>query len=198
MTAVELAQWQKYVAEPKYREALLAAVKRQNDTLPSSCPNATFVLMDDANIIQPPHFDATGTPTQGAWMVHFNTGGCAAKLRLNMLAIVQPQKDPRFVALLAGTTRADPFLQRDALLYANSGTMLLKPKDCTEAQVIDTAFVAFEGAPLPNMKPGRDPRPWVESWTVASCGVLITVPIHFEPNSTGTGIRQRPGESKLK
>ena len=198
MTKEEIAQFQAFAAGAPYRNALFAAAKRQNDSLPTSCPEATFRLENNVVFMQAAHFDANGNPTVGAWVLRLDTEGCPHSVRLNLLTMVQPGQGARLLSLLPGSTRAEPALQRDALPFAGNGTVALRPKDCTAIRVIDTEFNGFEGTPLANAKPGRDPRPWKETWTVVACEVRIAVVIRFIPDATGTTISVKANEATLK
>jgi hypothetical protein len=187
-------EFSRYLASPEHRGAVIAAAQRMNGQLPGSCAAVEFRPTGSIIIGQPPRFDAVGRPVEGMWTEPVTATGCGATRRYNVLTIAAPDKPPRQVGLLPGTTHADPLLQRDGISYAFLGTTILV-KDCKQRTITDTRFDDYEGPPAADARPGQQPRPWRETWTVWACGKSIDVPIHFAPDATGTAIHVTPGEA---
>lgn len=188
----------RYIASPEHQKMVLAAAQWINQRLPDGCAAPAFRVAAPVIVLRPARFDATGRPIAGIWHEWVEAAGCGRARRLNVMTIAAPNKAPSVLPTLPGTTRADPLLQRDGLRYALIGAAPLAAKDCKKVAITDTRFDAFEGTPAPDARPGFDPRPWRETWTVWACGKAIDVPIHFAPDATGTGIHVQPSEAALQ
>lgn len=190
-------EFSRYLASDGHRAGVIAAAQRTNTLLPGSCAAAAFRWTGLVSVQRPPRFDAGGQPIDGMWSEPVIATGCGVTRRLNVLTLAAPDKPPRQVGLLPGTTHADPLLQRDGLHYAFLGATLLA-KDCKRIIVTDTRFDDYEAPPAADAQPGRQPRPWRETWTLWACGTAIDMPIHFVPDATGTGIHVAPSEAQLR
>ena len=136
-----------------------------------------------------PNFDAAGRPVSGRWQVISHVQGCGETRAFNLNYIVGPNGLTR-VGTLPGTTIADPWLQHDALTYAQMAMVNLTPAGCDEHLFVDTAF---EG--LKTGRAGPHAAPWTEKWTIRACGVEAVVRMHFTPDATGTQITAKTSET---
>jgi hypothetical protein len=168
------------------RQAVIETAREQNAQLPNACDSATYTETSHT-VLNPPHVDRTGKLIGGEWLQSVIATGCGTRRQLNILT--QPQHDGALsrIALLPGTTIADPLLQRDAIQYVMVQAHRLIPPDCTQARVVETRFVEFEENPLSTVH-GRKVRPWREDWRVEGCGKRVIVPVRFVPDSSGTTI----------
>jgi hypothetical protein len=184
----------RYIASPEHQKMAIAAAQWTSQRLPDGCAAAELRLATPIIVLRPARFDAAGRLLDGIWQEPVQATGCGRTRRLNVMTIAAPDKAPRVISLLPGTTRADPLLQRDGLRYAFIGASVLA-RDCKQLAVIDTRFAAFEGTPAPDARPGFDPRPWREVWTIWACGKVMDMPVHFAPDATGTAIHVVPKEA---
>ena len=153
-------------------------------------PSCATPRLADAQVVvhEAPKFDASGRPVSGRWQVISHVQGCGETRIFNLMYIVGPNGLTR-LGTLPGTTIADPWLQKDGLMYAQMAMAQLTPPGCDEHLFVDTAFEAFET----NL---RGPaRPWSEKWTIRACGVEGAVRMHFSPDATGTQITARTAET---
>ena len=114
---------------------------------------------------------------------HVAVAGCARPWRVNVLVRVVSPGSLATIALLPGSTHADPVLQRDATLYAVAAAAA-DPKGCKPIYIADTAFLAADaGRPAIEGKPA-----WSERWSVMQCKTRTDVEMRFIPDATGTTI----------
>ncbi len=158
---------------------------RQWLVLVEGCPKPELKNMN-VLVSKLPEFSEDGNPTSGVWRVIGRFEGCGVSRIFNIHYAFQSGKMVR-IALLPGTTLAEPRLQKDGLMYAAMGISGLASKGCTDIQYTDTKFIGF-GEESPVAMPGRDKRSWSEEWTVRACGVTGIVPMRFIPDATGTAI----------
>ena len=147
-------------------------------------------LAADIAVHVPPEFDASGRPVVGQWQVMLRVKGCGQTKTFNIFYSVGPEGQLTRLGMLPGTTAADPWLQRDALKYAQMAMLKLTPAGCDELVFVDTAFEALKRAPAR----GRDPA-WTEKWTIRACSVEAVVRMHFTPDATGTQITVKTEET---
>ncbi|HEY2526913.1 MAG TPA: hypothetical protein VGJ20_03030 [Xanthobacteraceae bacterium] len=191
--SLELAR---IVKDSANQQAVTEFAREQNGQLPGACDKATYNETSRALVLSPPQVDGSGKLIAGAWLQSVIATGCGTSRQLNMLTSAQPDGTLRRIALLPGTTIADPQLQRDGIQFAMGGVGQLMPPDCRrEARVVETRFVEFEGPPASTVQPVRAARPWREDWTVEGCGKRVVVPVHFIPDPTGTTIRTSTKEA---
>ncbi len=125
-------------------------------------------------------------PRSGAWIEHVAVAGCSRPWQLNVLLQVLVPGSIATVALLPGSTHADPVLQKDATLYAFLASSI-DPKGCRPIYVADTTFVSVVGGP-----PAVAGKPaWSERWSVMQCQKRTEVEMRFTPDRTGTTISTR-------
>lgn len=186
-----------YLASAEHEQAVLDAARRHNERLPDKCPSMAFSSTGLMAIFAPIRMGADARPVEGAWNEPVTASGCGSTKQFNVLTFVAPGQPIAEVALLPGDTKADPALQRDALVNVYQGAAL-HAKDCQELIVTGTKFEAWEGEPVKNALHGPNARPWRETWTVWACRRVVDVPIHFVPDERGTGFRVVPREVKLK
>lgn len=130
----------------------------------------------------------------GLWRQSFPVSGCGNDTSLNFFFSAGADEKINTVVAIPGETIADLTLQRDGLIYANFGALLVA-KDCKTFEVKNTRFEGF-GIPNPPIAdPGPDQhlRPWWETWTMTGCGRTIDVPLDFVPGEKGTQIIQPGG-----
>jgi hypothetical protein len=146
------------------------------------------------SIARPIIFGEDGIPNAGLWKQSFPVSGCGNDTILNIFFSAGADEKINTIIGLSGTTHTDLMLQRDTLLYANTGAAIIA-KDCKTFEVKNTKF---EGYGLPNPET-PDPgvasrfRPWWETWIMTGCGRTIAVPLDFIPDATGTRIIQPAG-----
>jgi hypothetical protein len=176
----------RFIQSSAHRAAIAEAVRRQSAQLPGRCTDLVLESQFQAIVLAPIHIAADGTtPAAGAWKEQIFVVACGQRKQFNILAAVRPDGALARQALHPGTTIADPLLQRDAVLYANTGALRGAPDACKAFAVVDTAFVAQE-PPAPGDPAGK--APWRELWTVDACGTPVAVPLSFRPDATGTVI----------
>jgi hypothetical protein len=191
--SLELAR---IVKDSANQQALIEFAREQNGQLPGACDSATYSETSRALVLSPPQVDGSGKLIGGAWLQSVIATGCGTLRQLNILTSAQQDGTLRRIALLPGTTIADPQLQRDAVKFAMAGVGQLMPPDCLrEARVVETRFIEFEGLPLSTVQPVRAARSWREDWTVEGCGKRVVVPVHFIPDPSGTTIRTSTKEA---
>lgn len=101
--------------------------------------------------------------------------------------------DLKAIPIFPGTTRADPVLQKDGLMYAMIAASLPEDKECKDMYVTNTEFLQISG---PQLEGTKSP-PWDELWTLSKCDKTAQVTMHFVPDKTGTTIRTSPKETKF-
>ncbi|MGA2635990.1 MAG: hypothetical protein ABSF16_17280 [Terracidiphilus sp.] len=152
-------------------------------------PNCADPKMKQRNVLidQEPKFDAKGDPLSGQWRVVTWIEGCGEERIINLQYWFRTDGKLTTTVLLPGTSHANLILQKDAIFYALQAMVLIAPRDCKEAPVINTKFIGRDSGELPEAK-GAVRQPWTEEWTVRLCGVSGAVPMHFVPDATGTTI----------
>jgi hypothetical protein len=149
------------------------------------CPDAQYSIETTIGILKPLEFNGAGLLTSGAWTQPVREEGCGKSRRLNVLALSKNETQIATQALLPGTTRADPLLQRDALtnLFTVAQIVVHEPNDtCKTQYVSDTEFLGEAGQP----REGAQHPPWREMWTVSSCTKRSAVRVLFTPGAVGT------------
>jgi hypothetical protein len=186
-----------YVNQPAHMKVILDVIRAQAAQLPMCHPTRNLVRQITAP--GPVLFGANGQPSGGRWTERLTYEGCSQPGLFsgvfNVMTFVEKSGQILTLALLPGTTRADPFLQRDALVYvarwfiaASGHNRAPPPAGCKleTSHIIDTAFDGFSGAPAGDIPPGRGPRPWRENWTLLACNVPFMLFLQFTPDATGT------------
>lgn len=176
-------QLAKFMTAPDEEQTVKASALRDWNVVVPNCGNPR---LQSANVVVHvlPKFDIAGKPISGRWQVVTRLEGCGQSKLLNMVYGFGPNGQLVRTAVLPGTTRADPLLQRDALMYAGMGMAKLVPSGCKDFKYVDTAFDAAGAG-----------RAWTEKWTVRACGVDGIVRLYFAPNATGTSISVKPDET---
>jgi hypothetical protein len=191
--SLELAR---IVKDGANQQAVIDFAREQNGQLPGACDSATYSETSRALVLSPPQVDRSGKLIGGTWLQSVIATGCGTLRQLNVLTSAQQDGTLHRIALLPGTTIADPQLQRDAVQYAMASVVQLMPADCRrEARIVETRFVEFEGPPVSTVQPVRVARSWREDWTVEGCGKRVVVPVHFIPDPSGTTIRTSTKEA---
>ena len=112
--------------------------------------------------------------------------GCGATRTLNVLTIARADGAPQRVAMMPGDSHADPVTQKAALQYAQAVAGRSPPPNCKQQAFTEARFRKYDGPPNPEVKDGRDARPWDEDWMVYACGSTYSIAIRFQPNAKGT------------
>jgi hypothetical protein len=177
---------EKLVAMPDWQAAVAATAKAQFAEMPIACPAAQFQPTGHLDVFQPAQFGADGKPFAGAWTEAVNVTGCGPTRVLNVLTITHAEGAPARVALMPGTSRADPMTQKAALQYAQAVAGRAQPPGCRRQAFTEARFMKFDGPPNPEVTDGREARPWDEDWLVVACGTTFSINIRFKPNAGGT------------
>jgi hypothetical protein len=170
---------------------VISTAGRSTVFLQDPCPDAKFAIEKRYVIYKPLSFSADGKVVAGAWKQIVEEQGCGTSRLLNVMLASQNDGKLAAVALLPGTTHADPILQKDAGRYvqiALSTTPGGRETNCAMLYVADTQFLEEEGEALP----GAKGRPWKELWTLQSCTQKMLVPMRFIPDSGRTSISAGP------
>jgi hypothetical protein len=186
-----------YVERPEQRDAIVAAAKALAVRLPDACPTMTYAIPGSIRFAASAEFDEHGDPVKGSWVETVAGSGCGRMIQFNVLTVVGPDRRPRSASMLPGDSRAEPGLEHETIAYALHAVRPVM-SECRAIGVIDTRFDGFEDTAVAHAKDGPDARPWRETWTVAACGTLFEVPIHFIPDETGIGIKTLSSELRVK
>lgn len=192
--AEDNAQFFKVIEEPSEQVLVLNAVKQSSIELQNPCASAQFTNVNKFSIYQPLKFDSTGKVIAGAWKQTVLEHGCGEDRVLNVVVMFDASTNGlKAVPLLPGTTRADPILQNDAVIYASMAAATPDDKACETTYIANTEFLHEIGEPLE----GAKGKPWDELWLLVSCGKKAQVTMHFIPDKTGTTINASPTETKF-
>jgi hypothetical protein len=117
--------------------------------------------------------------------------GCGATRVLKLFVFARAPNDVSAVPLLAGTTHADPILQKDAIQFVVRAAATVAAgvdPGCQNEYIADTEFVEQENVTLAGVKGPS----WRELWTLISCTREMQIPGHFIPDAPGTSIIAGP------
>jgi hypothetical protein len=183
----------KLLSDQQEQAVVLRAAAQSAVVVHNPCASARFKLLDRFIVVRPIRFDASGGVVAGAWAQAVDEEGCGAARQLNVIIVVKEDKSLAGGALLPGTTRADPFLQRDSVIGAFQASVAAsraagEAKDCKTAFIADTKFIDQETA----VEPGGKSPPWREMWTFITCTKRMEVPMRFMPNAKGTAYAAGP------
>ncbi|HEV2673202.1 MAG TPA: hypothetical protein VGV37_01590 [Aliidongia sp.] len=182
-------EFQQFLNRPDNHQAVVQLLRTQwEKAVGVACADIKSIEWQ-ISVFEPVQLDAAGVPVKGGWRDIVTSEGCGSRKILNVASMVTPQGTIKRIGLLPGTTRADYFLERDALILVQQAAAPAQSKDCKQGYVTDTAFVVQEGASTSGTLPGRDPHSWREEWTLKECDVVATISVLFSPNATGTGIQ---------
>lgn len=174
------------VQQPAWQGALVATARNQFNQVPGSCAAASFKPTGELTVYQQPSFGAGQTPVAGMWAEKVAVTGCGPARTLNILTIGKPSGDPERVAMMPGTSHADPVTQRSALQYAQAIAARASPAGCTHQSFIGAEFAGYVGLPNADVRDGRDGRAWQEDWLLYACGTVYGIKMQFTPNGDGT------------
>ena len=181
------------MADPTHQQHVISAAARSTVMLQNVCPTAQYSIEKKFVPYQPVELDGSGVLIAGAWKQIVDLQGCGASRQLNVLVLAQGSKGVAVMPLLPGNTHADPVLQKDGVRFAVQATATVPgghDPACKIGYVENTEYVAADDSTLPNAKgPG-----WSERWTLSNCTQQMVVPMHFIPDSTGTGIVAGPSD----
>jgi len=179
-------QMQAFVSSDVYKGLLTRALAG----LPQAVRCPTLVSgAAKVTVLRPISFAGDGSPNAGSWKQRISAKGCGDDTVLNFYFTAGADEKINTVVGIPVETLADLTLQRDALLFANTGAMSVA-KACKSFDVTNTRFEGFGLSKLPVLDPGSGNhfRPWRETWTMVGCGHTIDVPIGFLPDEKGTQI----------
>jgi hypothetical protein len=167
-----------------YQQAVARAYQDYESGLSTHCGSIELAkATGHATVIVAPQVDAGGQIVNGIWTEQTQGVACGEKRRYTALVVFKDGA-PVVYPLWRGDSYASPVLQHDAMLQV-AGAMGLVGASCSP-EVLDTE--------LPNGPPNGKGIPWDEKWIVRSCNKRYLVPMHFVPDSTGTGINVRGDE----
>ena len=83
--------------------------------------------------------------------------------------------------MMPGTSHADPLTQRSALQYAQAIASRASPPNCRQQSFVGAEFSGYTGLPSPDVRDGRDGRPWQEDWLLYACGAVYGIKLQFTP-----------------
>jgi hypothetical protein len=188
------ADFLKLVQDSSEQVLVLNAAKQSQVVLENPCDTANCTIENKFVIYDPLQFDSSSKITAGAWKQSVSETGCGQTRLLNVVLLIDPHTHGlKAFPLFPGSTRADPALQKDALLYAIIAATLPENNNCKNMYVVDTEFLHMAGEPLE----GSKGPPWDELWTLSLCGKKAEVTMHFIPDKTGTTIHTSPKETKF-
>jgi len=183
----------KLLNDPGVQQMVLRSAGQSEVLVHSPCSSAQLKRANKITIFKAMEFDSSGLAVAGAWIEAVNEQGCGATRVLNVLAWIRDKKSLTSGALLPGTTRTEPVLQRDGAVSAFQAAYLAalaagEAKDCKTSFVADTEFIDQERVTAA----GAKNSPWREMWTVITCTKRMQVPMRFTPDATGTAIYAGP------
>jgi len=183
--AEDNAAYTNFLNDSNLRQSIINAASRSTVILQNPCAEAQYRVATMPVVLKPMAFDASGGPIAGFLKYPVKEDGCGVTRILNVFVIVQGARQVAVIPYLPGSTRADPMLQKDAVLYAANWatTAVGKNEDCKVKYFSDTEFLEEE-RPLP----GAKAAPWRERWTQIQCNKKVTIPLRFIPDATGTQI----------
>jgi hypothetical protein len=171
------------------RDAISESIRNYSKALPSRCKELEIGTKVNVLVFTPLQFSPDGRRLiAGAWKEQVTVRACGIERLYNVLTNLRSDGGLQRTNLLLGTTRSDPVLQRDAVVYAMGSATLKAPAGCKSFDVLDTAFLGHDAASQASGAKGRDMRPWRENWTTQACDVETVVLMTFTPDATGTTI----------
>jgi hypothetical protein len=180
-----------FIASDFHKGLILRAIDGVPPAVFEKCPS---LVSNSSRItpLKPVTFGASGLPNSGLWKESFPVSGCGDDTILNFYFTAGKDEKINTIIGIPRTTRGDPVLQRDAVLYANMGAQLVA-RDCKKFDVKSARFEAYglPDPPSPDPGPSVRFRPWWETWTVVGCGHVIDVPLDFTPDDKGVRIVMR-------
>jgi hypothetical protein len=187
-------QMQAFIGSDIYKGLLTRALVGLPQAVYPRCPTLVSGAAK-VTVLKPISFAGDGSPNAGFWKQTIPVKGCGNDTVLNFYFSAGADEKINTVIGIPGATLADLTLQRDAVLFANTGAMSVE-KGCKSFDVTNTRFEGFglSKPPIPDPGSGSHFRPWWETWTMVGCGHTIDVPIDFKPDEKGTQILQ-PGGS---
>jgi hypothetical protein len=191
--AIDGNQMQAFISSDFYKELLTRALAGLPQAVFPRCPTLVSGAAK-VTVLKPISFAGDGSPNAGLWRQRISVKGCGNDTVLNFYFSAGADKKINTVIGIPGMTLADLTLQRDAVLFANTGAMSVA-KGCKSFEVTNTRFEGFGLTKPPTPDPGSENhfRPWWETWTMVGCGHTIDVPIDFIPDQKGTQILQPSG-----
>ena len=170
--------------DPQEQAMIVDTAKRSNVVIEDPCKDPFVKIGDQIRIRTTPQFDQGGKLISGSWVQEVFYAGCGVARILHVLVTVEAGSRPATVALLPGTTHADPILQKDVFMSPDLQRRIDRWRDpkCAKAYVDDTAFIDQESTTAAGAKGPR----WREAWTIAACGRKQVILVQFTPDATGT------------
>lgn len=178
-------QARQYILSATNRGAVDRLVRETAARSSAGCSDLKSAGSMSVTPYRPLKFSADGKLVEGTSKEVIPASLCGEALRFNILNSVGQDGRVRHLALLTGTTLADPTLQRDAIQQAMIAATPASPAKCPDLMVRNTIFVALEESAFGGK------RAWRENWVVQACGKPVQVEIKFVPDPTGTTIAAR-------
>jgi hypothetical protein len=124
---------------------------------------------------------------KAAWIERFVVRDCPGITHVRVFVLVAAGQISA-APLDRGTGLADPTLVRD--VEQTVRPQLPRLLACAAASIppATTRFDGFTGPPAATL-PGREGRPWTETWRYDGCGRVAELTLHFTPDARGTGFR---------
>lgn len=167
-----------YLGSPEYWSQLKQFTVKFEKAL-GPCPNAElnrrFKAVPSKQAYKVP---GVGTPPQ--WIELLKIEGCKTPFQRNIVVFLIEGK-PRFMPVLHGTSKADPFLQVDVM-------KLLLPAARAQASKSNCAHannVRILGTKLTREQLTNRGMSWSETWRVADCHGTHDYQVKFVPSAQG-------------
>lgn len=180
-----------YLASPAFDSRQADFVKMAKDAFYKTCETVTLGERQ-VQLAKPVRIGDDGQPSEGVWKVSVPADGCGTARLLNAFFIANPKKVV-FLLTYPGTTQADPFLQRDTVMYVLTAASLQDTKcDGKNRLIINTHYDGEEKlslSPSPAQeKLGLANSQKNETWIAEICGHFYAVKVKYIPNLLGTNI----------
>ena len=135
------SRFQQFLASDFHKGLVSRALSLIPTDVFQTCPDLKSSASRIA-VTQPVTFGQDGRMHSGAWWERFPVSGCGNDTVLNIYFAVTPDSKINTTTGNPGTTRADLFLQHDALQYAYQAAGA-QAKDCSHFDVKDTRFEGY-------------------------------------------------------
>lgn len=119
-----------------------------------------------------------GTPPQ--WIEILNIEGCKTPYRRGVVVFLI-KGQPKFMPILHGTSKADPFLQVDVMrMLLPAARAQASKKNCANAKDVRILGAKLTTETRTNMGPV-----WNETWRIADCRGVKDYTVRFAPSPRG-------------
>jgi hypothetical protein len=174
---------------PSYQAAVFAMYEHYEVAMAAHCDKVEIVSRQPPVILAPFQLNDKGEILNAQWKEVADANACGEQRRFNALVTIRDGK-PQVTPEVPGDSAAGAVLEHDTLQYALAAI----PKQSAGCQM--DVLNAHVTSAYPVRQEGGLMSPWVEQWTVRSCGKKYLVTLHYTPDATGTTIEASPGETK--